>query len=112
MIKYLFSIDIDDSNVSTGVITIGLNQFRLIGLDTFKSIDILDITAPYTILNKFLLEKIAIEVDINIDLDTTNGSEVTTVTSGVVYLEASLEVLLVIEKYAIGNIELDPLYYI
>ena len=44
--KRSFSIDIDDSNLSTDVITFGLDQFRLIGLDTFKSIDILDILTP------------------------------------------------------------------
>ena len=71
----IFSIDIDDLSYSTGGIKVELDQVRLIGLDTFKSIDILDIIAPQTILNKFLLEKLAIEVDINIDWVPTMGQK-------------------------------------
>ena len=41
-----FSIDIDDLSYSTGGIKVELDQVRLIGLDTFKSIDILDILTP------------------------------------------------------------------
>mmetsp|Transcript_12710 Transcript_12710/g.12316 ORF Transcript_12710/g.12316 Transcript_12710/m.12316 type:complete len:287 (-) Transcript_12710:511-1371(-) len=106
-----FSIDIDDLSFSTGGITVRLDQVRLVGLDTFKSIDILDIIAPQTILNKFLLEKLAIEVDINIDLGTNNGSEVMTVTIGVTDLEVSLGVLLAIDQDALGNLELGSLLH-
>ena len=42
----IFSIDIDDLSYSTGGIKVELDQVRLIGLDIFKSIDILDILTP------------------------------------------------------------------
>ena len=56
-----FSIDIDDLSFSTSGITFGLDQARLDGPDTFKSIDISDIISPQTIQNRLLLKKLAIE---------------------------------------------------
>ena len=56
-----FSIDIDDLSFSTSGITFGLDQSRLDGPDTFKSVDISDMISPQTIQNKLLLKKLAIE---------------------------------------------------
>lgn len=106
------AIDIDDVSFSFGEATVELKQVRLNGLDTFKSIDILDIIASQTILNNFLIETINVELDMMIDTeDDAKGPEMMTVKAGLKDVNMSVGVFLAINEDALGDLELGSLLH-
>ena len=106
------AINVDDVSFSFGGATIELKQVRLNGLDTFKSIDILDIIASQTILNNFLIETINIELDLMIDTeDNTKGPEMMTMKAGLKDVNMSVGVFLAIDEDALGDLELGSLLH-
>jgi hypothetical protein len=104
-------VDIDSLRFSFSGVTVSFDQVRLIGLDTFKNIDILDIIAPQTILNQFHLEKLRVEVDTSIDMGDNKAVDVMTISVGLTDLRVSLGLLLAINQDLLGNLNLGSLLH-
>ena len=108
-----FAIDVDGLSFSFGGATVELNKIRLNGLDTFKSVDILDIIAPQTVLNKFVLEKLTMEIDIIIDtIGKEKGPEVMTIKVGLRDVNVTLGTFMAFDEEALGKIELGSVLHI
>ena len=107
-----FAIDVDGLSFSFGGATVELSEIRLKGLDTFKSVDILNILAPQTVLNKFLLEKLTVEVDILIDtIGKEKGPEVMTIKAGLKDVNVTLGTFIAFDGEDLGKIELGSVLH-
>ena len=66
------SVAFEDLTFSEAGVTVSLKAFKVFGLDSFVSADVLDPIAPQTLQNKVSLAEIQVEVDLEIKLAEEN----------------------------------------
>jgi hypothetical protein len=85
-----------------------LKEVRIQGLDTFTSINVVDIIGPQTILNEVALERLQIEADILIqDSTAPENDEVMTVSFGLENIQLTLGLFLAVDETLMKELELQ-----
>ena len=109
-------LEIDTSlNFAFGDASLSLNSIVINGLDSFNSIEILDIIGNQTIYNKAVLENVSLEADIIVDIpfdsfSTSNRfTETITMSAELKNVTVSLAMLLAIDMDKVGNLMLGSM---
>ena len=104
-----FSFMFDGVSIAGDDMEIALGEIRILGLDTFTSVNVLDLIAPQTIDNEFGMEYLNVELDVSIKTAQSADGEILTVSFGVQDINVSATIFLAIVEERLGSLLLGSI---
>ena len=110
-----FSTEFDDLNFIVGGLTIALKEVTISGIDTFTSLQLMDITGPNTMRNELGWKNLQLEIALEIDAGELNGFPQTgemvaySLSIEAEDIETSLEMMLALDYELLTNLQLGSL---
>lgn len=104
-----FSFSFDGVSIGGEDMVISLGEIRVLGLDTFTSVNALDLIAPQTIDNQFGLEYLSVELDVSIKTAELPDAETLTISFGVHDVKVSASLFLAILEDRLGSLMLGSI---
>lgn len=108
-------ISLNDFRLDSSGLSVLLRSIRILGLDTFANLDLLDTIGPQTLLNKFVLEELEVEINLSIvdfeseDRGLRSAEDEVKITFGLKDISAEFALLFALDLNFLGDLELGSI---
>ena len=103
-----FSVDIGENTFRLFGFDFSFVNLQILGLDSFKFIDVYNIFSEHTLHNHFVLEYVRIQLSLKVK-EPFKDEEIITFSFGLSDIDFSLALLLAFSKSELGNLQLGPI---